>query len=714
MGVPTKYSTEKKVPGKYAKTPIARAAAETQNADADIRDARINSSFNQGEIDLIKDIEAQPFLERATTYGGKKYSDIKRGTTQLLAQGLGGMLAHGQPIKGHSGYPETKDNEYTSGKVGLLDIIKGGDYKDKDNAVIARRDAPLAEGTGMAAQLIGTMPMYMSTGGLVRPAGKAAIAGTKQLLNAPHNLKKTGVLGKDIKQIADASNRGKHVIQPDAATQKAVQDLSGSAIVGVGEGILDPESSVIESVIGSTVGAIPGNVGSPRIPFTDTKLPNPINLEHTPYKLVPREQKLVDWAESKGMKPSVGTRTGSKPAIRQEAAMRNDPVYAGEVDRIIDEPNAAVEADIIRESMGMETKPGNRYLEPEELQAHKESLQLEMDELQGDTIGELTQAQLKQISKDNERLLSDTPGLENKLTIKRILEKVEALNPQRAPTLTGMKGKSVIDGKAYQELRSDIQEAATNMYDRKNTKAGKILTDLTKMLDDSVDRAIGTKHGPETSAKWRDVNERWAMMKLLVDSKGINPSGRIMPGNLTAYLKENDLERMVFGKGGRVSELHNLVKYHDLLRQQPQPGLSGTGITDTGAGKGALEADYTGIKPSDLMPNKLRSARIHRRFGRYPGKSGYLGGIPLKMGVGDIINDIGKGKTPGWDGANIPNKPGATDIGRLGLSPDNAMLNVSRIARATSQGSAGAPRWIAKTDRMIDKLLAEWYGEEEK
>lgn len=388
--------------------------------------------------------------------------------------------------------------------------------------------------------------------------------------------------------------------------QGAVKQLGGAALLGAAEGGLNYNESMIDGLYSSMVGA---GMGKMYEPF----------LARAPSKLSQAEQDVLDWAKSKGYRPTPGLATGQPKYQSFESGLRNDERYSGPM-RQFDNANDEVITRIAGETMGL-TDREMKEITPEALRAHKQRLKDEYTALEGNSVGKVSYADIQRIESSLNNVPETRLNKRSRKVLQSYIDHLKSLNiPQRGPN--GQFVAATFDGTQYQQFRQILKSEADKAFKKKRVLYGS-LRDMIQVLDDGMYRGVQQGRGSVAADAWKDLNERYAMTSL-VQNHGMDPVGGINLNRLSEHLMSRDASRTLLGEGGRITNLQQLIKLNHLNKTQQGSGLAGPGVDQTADKQHKSEARRLLATPSTLDTGPLRWTMMRAYQSGYPSRSGLL------------------------------------------------------------------------------------------
>jgi len=100
--------------------------------------------------------------------------------------------------------------------------------------------------------------------------------------------------------------------------------------------------------------------------------------------------------------------------------------------------------------------------------------------------------------------------------------------------------KITMDAKIYNQLRSDLGEAAYRSADKNRSS---VIRGMQKAFDDAADRSLPR----EDVARLKETRNRWENLKILEEAQKVSEPGLILPQNVGQVTKRRSSEGMIYG-----------------------------------------------------------------------------------------------------------------------------------------------------------------------
>jgi len=638
----------------------------------------INSSFkrhkaelmgipeDKSAVDRYNEARNMPFIEKAPIVLGRQLDKLGAGTMDMF-----------NIVDKYTSPTQATRDEYDKAMVD-----RANDQRMKDELY-----KQMGQNEG-AATLMNIVP-YIGTGVTLGPKTAQLGANTLKGINTTKQMiageaggltvkgieslaQKPGIIGKAAERINRESVAPRVRAAAQAKAQPPISNpyfenlggrLLGDAALGGIEGLLHydetPLGGLISSLAGSAVGAKLKPSVSKSPDFWDAA-----------------ERDVRDWAKDQGMKFLPGTEKGINSAHMFEEGLRSESSWSDLV-KMYDRRNAVVANKVGYRAMGLVDTKGNPLdVTPDMLREHMDSLRKEYQDLEIKTRGRIDRNDISQLEKEI-GALKNSISKEDEKAFKEVVPFFEKLKKASKVTRNarGRFVKATFPGKDYQALSSDLQKKINSMKENNHLTAMNKLIEFKKILDTGIERGIKDMGGEPTLNAWKDLNERYAMTKLMMDH-GLDANMKVNPQRLHNFFMSNDSERLLQGKGGRVKDLHNLAKVW-----QMQTTLPGNANRTASVGN-----------PATVSPGRrfLLPALSHTMVGKplanlymkaYQSKySPVINGLGMELDDNSLWNSIFLGRASG-QGLDIHRK--AMDAGkdtydyfeRLLSSPDKENEN---------------------------------------
>lgn len=356
-------------------------------------------------------------------------------------------------------------------------------------------------------------------------------------------------------------------------------------------------------------------------------------LGRMPSKLSESEKQTLKTLERRGYRATPGMKTGSKVLQAKEQGFRSEARFRDYMDEF-DTANQKVIADYASEAMGL-PKQTSADLTPEVLSGHMQNLRNQYQQLEANTTGKFSQDSFKKINGILKNLQPLKDRNQSQAAKQRYATVLDAVNEMRTVlqpfrTKDGKFEKQVFDGSRYQAASQYLNDQISSAFQN----GDKILARNLKTIKEELDKSIESGMGKSRAKDWRDLNERYAMTRLVMEN-GMDPLGGINTNKLTQHLMSGDeAVRTLTSKGGRIKKLQDIAKIDTMQRRQAgAEGYSGSNVDlgDTSR-KGLLRSVLT-TPLTAMIPTSTR-AGMNLYMSGYPAVTG-LTGLP-KPAIGKI------------------------------------------------------------------------------
>lgn len=450
-------------------------------------------------------------------------------------------------------YKAFKDN------AGLSSQLAGGSLPYVLDSVLLGPMA--ARGAGAVISSLGRG--VAKTAKVTGQASKTAIQKLAEMEDIP------GYLGKRMQKewvepIAKTSARIKgRIPEYDPYRPGAAKSVLGDVALGGIEGGLHYDNTIGEGALASGMGSMSGQVVKPM-------------LHKSPSFYTDNEQRLIEWGKDNHYKFLPGMETGNRGHQMFENDLRTSNAWT-DVVKQIDRHNDFITNRIAFEQLGI--PPGQlKELSPSVLKSHMDSLSKEYEDLINSTRVRFEPTDFSPVldTINSLKQVGTKPALKTAASMEEYVLRLEELRKSQLPVrdpMTGKLKKSALGGKVYQDFRKDIKSQIRQAYDKQDTARATALNEILKVVDTGIERGVKDFGGEAGAAKWKDLNERWALSNLVME-KGMNPLGFVDGAKLGKYLLSEDPQRFLMETAGpRMTELQKAAKLAYMTRNQANNGL---------------------------------------------------------------------------------------------------------------------------------------------
>lgn len=450
----------------------------------------------------------------------------------------------------------------------------------------------ITSGENPIGTTIGEMLPYIATGNagsrVLGAAVEAASPVTRQVI--------TKVLSKT--SPAEAQRFASRVNIPDHFSRR-VSEVAKAPVIGAAEGGVQYDGDAATGALYSTLGAAGATVGPLKI------LSKVENVRDNATK------GIINQMHKEGFELTPGVRTGNRQMQMEEAGMRNSDLFGDYYYQKVDRPNERKMTELAGEAIGLNGKGRDAFAQ-DELSSHMSNLSDQYKKLEANTTGKFGSKEVKTIGdvlKDLQPTQHRNTSPADKSRYQVVKSIVDTMTQEISSPKRGANGRFQgyqYDGSQYQAIRQRIQQEASQAYSNGDKRLGDALSKIRTTLDDSIANGMNKT----TAAQWRDLNERYAMTRLLLE-KGMTPSGRIDPLGITSAVMDSDEAiRTLTGKGGRIKQFQKIARYNDVLNNVEGGTLTGLGGADKGADRNLSKLPWKYRIP--LAARGVASYRISR------------------------------------------------------------------------------------------------------
>jgi len=324
------------------------------------------------------------------------------------------------------------------------------------------------------------------------------------------------------------------------------------------------------------------------------------------------ERRIVEWFKDQGGMPTPGVDTGSRSMLKFENEMK----ATGDTADFMGQntlANQQVKNEVAYGAMGV-PKGRVQHMTVDKLNDYVTKIGKEYDKMETNSSTYMTK-------EERGKLASMKSALEKNKSKggKKALAEYKEFSGRISRTSKANGEARTLTGKEFMEIRTDLKASIDTAYKNGNLVMANALGPMLKVLDDSMTKGIRRDKGRGTVNRFKKLNERYAMSKLLRD-KGMDVYGNVDVKRLSNHLRENDMDRLLLEKGGKIKGLQKLVKYEDLEHRGPG-GTGRSGIKNSaGLGLGSLLATSHLGRATGL--GRVATSLYNKG---YPAKHGLLG-----------------------------------------------------------------------------------------
>lgn len=452
--------------------------------------------------------------------------------------------------------------------------------------------------------MVGETVPFLGTG----VAGEKFLLGLGKKLEAPlqrYNIKANRKIGNEL-EAKHLENKEKRKMSEYSEAMGTV--LRGSAIGGA-EGSIQHSNDALSGAGTAAMGGFSGMFGP-------MKMLNKVRNERDA-----GGKALIDEMYGQGFTITPGMRTANRRLLKEEQGLRNNDNVSQEFYNAVDEPNQRRMTTMAGEAIGLDMK-GRDVMTQKELSDHMDSLSSQYKDIEAKTQGFYNKSDMQEVGK----LLRDMKPTKYRNTspeakanyntalgyARQMQNELGSTKRVNGVTRTGQP----FSGKQYQDFRSALQREIDDASSS-TTRGSKILADKLKEMQKVLDKSITKGMGEAKAAEWKDLNERYAMTRLLLD-KGMTASGRIDPTKVGSFaMSKDEALRTLTGQGGRIKKFQDIARYNDALHGKHNPGsdLTGFDVPDHGPKPGLFSrAANLATKPIDLLGLGYRTNTLTTPF----------------------------------------------------------------------------------------------------
>ena len=551
---------------------MTQAAIDTVNKLTQAKNDYEKSFIGDEEKQRLKKLESErPFASSVVEGTKHVLKQFQAGTAlapEFLPQTLQDILNY-QPFGDNLPAAERKKE--------VADIMA----KEKERYAITQGENPLST-------MIGELAPYLVTGA----AGERGLVRLGESLQAP--IKKASIgLNKAIGNTVEANRIMNKPARLPTELEQSYNAIARGVATGAAEGSAQYNTTAGEGATTALMGGVAGMIGPLRV------------LNKTRNERDAAGKKIIDQMHEQGFQITPGIRTGNKALQTAEAGIRNSDVYAQEFANQVDRPNQRRITDMAGEAIGLNTKDRD-LLSQQELSDHMNGLRAGYTSLEANTIGKYGLRQIRQVGD----VLKELQPTQNRNTSKVDKQrydiaksftdqiKAEMGSPQRGPA--GQFMGYQFNGTQYQGMRQRLQDEISQAYNGGDRRLAENLKKIQVVLDESLTQGMGKK----TAAEWKDMNERYAMTKMLMEG-GMTPAGKVDASKLTsAVMNGTEASRTLTGQGGRIKKFQDIARYNDVLHGSDVEGgsLTGLGRAEAPIDRGLFYRAYKGaMRPIDMF-----------------------------------------------------------------------------------------------------------------
>lgn len=414
-------------------------------------------------------------------------------------------------------------------------------------------------------------------------------------------------------RIREAAGKKKRFKRKSPFFEGALSRMAGDITMGTIEGTLHPEMTAGEGAIASGFGSAIGHGISPAV-SRHPMMWDESNLE-TMRKM-----------EDIGVTSSPSMKVGSQNLHIKEQGFRSSGKYADEMQTYDNANQQAFNAEAY-DVMGM--GQGRGKISAEELDAHMRSMGDEYEALSRSTTGIFDKndfTEMEQILAE----LSRSSGKSSKHLAGKYRSYLKELKGIRTfdKDIHGKYIAETFDGSEYQRVREVISREMDNETGQYAGAMRRLLAPMREKLDNAVERGLKREDitmqrppGKSGAAAWRDLNERYAMSKTVMEN-GMDFNRDINLDKLSNYFERTDTSRVLRGQGGRIKRLHEMAKYNNMNKKLRGNANNTGGLVSEEKGQTLTESALS--LPSKLVPRAMERFALGKYMSGKPSLTGLL------------------------------------------------------------------------------------------
>lgn len=512
---------------------------------------------------------------------------------------------------------------------------------------------------GLPAIAGGMLP-YMVTSALAGPITKKIAGSALDAVEATADFAKTEaktVLGKTVDAMANSrlpgiEQFGKQAqiewTQPLAAAKAiaqkqqpwlsayrkgAIQDILGSTILGAAEGTFNNDLDLKSGAMAGLSGGLLGRGLK-------------YKLEPAPLPNKPAYNELMERRKAWGRRNTPGEVLDNPAMQTMEHGLRN----ADETSLVLknfDDANRLADNAHAFKAMGYD---GNTITK-DQLNAFSKSLGDEYNTLVSKVTARFDKSDLVNLKKYALSLAgqSTDEGVQAAKAANDWIKKFETLRKQQS-TVRRANGQfdSQVEGKTWQDLRSELKEDIKAAFNNDKPNLGRSLKPFLDALNNAADKGITRlgrtpEEGQQILAHVKDLDERFAMSKILKEHGLDDVTLNVNPTKLYNYFRTEDPERLItgnYGKNGRINALYDIAEGRPIDMEQAGSTLSGLNVKDKGQKEKASLITKLSQSPDYQKPGMLNemALRLYLSPNWSPAVHGYSFGALNGKGPRTAVN----------------------------------------------------------------------------
>lgn len=548
---------------------------------------------NPSMMEKIAEADKQGWLEGIVRGAGNTINELGAGIEDLadkhLPSAISDILAY-RPFGKNGLTPEQR----IARRQGEMETAN-------EDQLVRTLANPIATTVGSALPYFGTgRGLELGIDAITKAASPITKSLIQNTLTTAGRLEgRSGALGTVGEKASTMASRMDSAPKIPSDFQKRLQYGIKAPLIGAAEGGANYNQSAGEGAAMSALGTAAATFGPLRM------------LDRVENVRDPYTKTLIKNMDKEGFALTPGVRTGNRQMQTEEAGIKNSAVLGNYYHQSITRPNQRKMTEMAGDAIGLNGKNRDSF-SPEELQGHMDALSARYKELESTTNGVITSTQSKKMGdalKELQPTSSRNTSAADKARYEQVKSVIQQIRAETSPiSRPGQPTVYGFDGAKYQQLRTRIQDEASQAFMKGDSRLGNQLKQVQEALDDSLQAGMGKGKASE----WKDLNERYAMTNLLA-RKGLTPTGVVDPTKITSVVMNGDEAlRTLTSRGGRIKNFQKIAKYNDVLDNVEGSSLTGLG-----------KADITADRDMGKLPFRYKLPPYARAAARYR-----LGQIP--------------------------------------------------------------------------------------
>lgn len=478
----------------------------------------------------------------------------------------------------------------------------------------------------------GGMPLYMLTSALAGPMTKKLAGSTLDAIESTANLAKAesrSALTKVVDAAANSDDIGLKWFGKRAQSEWTKPLAEAKSIASKQKPFLsDYRKGLATDILGSTIlGGIEGTLNSD----LDAKsgalagLSGSLLGRSLKYKLEPAPlpsnnayNELMNKRKSWGRRNTPGEILDNPALQTMEHGIRNSD-RTSYVMKKFDDANRMADNAYAFKAMGYE----GDIMDKASLNKYTKSLSDDYETLAGKTTARLEKADLTNLQRHTASLTkrgTDESIAASKAANEWLVKLRSFRDEQNRVRRNNGQFDNQASGKTWQDYRSELKEDIKSAFANNNPKVGRALKPFLDTLNNAADRGITRlgrtpEEGKQILANWKDLDEKYAMSKILKEHGMDDVTMNVNPTKLYNYFRTEDPERLItgnYGKNGRINALYDIAEGRPIELEQAGSSISGLNVKDKGE------------KVKDTLTRKLFQSPDYQ-------KPGFIDELSLRM-----------------------------------------------------------------------------------